>query len=363
MLPPMRIARKPSTAFAALLGRRGDVPTDRHAAPLATGRAALEIGLRALGVTSGARVLLPSYICDVILLPLQRLGLSPLYYDLDDHLSPDWASLEAMLPSADAALLFHPFGQPQDSARFAELCRRRQVFFIEDNAHGWGAESGGKPLGTMGDMGFVSPWKQYAVPHGAFLYLRSDAVAPKVAQLCDKLPVQTLKFCAPFAKAQLRKLLTLVPWARLRVMRPSYLPEVAAATPTPPLRMSPAVMRYLARQHAVKDAARRRAVYKIWEAWAQKTDLRPVFTTLHNGAAPLCFPAYASTRASWQSWLEWGWRHDLAVHAWPTLPEQLRLMPHVLDRWNRLLCFPVHQKIEPRRLLQLLNRLKPPCPH
>lgn len=357
----MRIARKQSTAFAVLWGRRGDAPSDGQAVPLATGRAAFEIGLRALGVASGARVLLPSYICDVMLLPLQRLGLTPLYYDLDDHLSPDWTSLEATLPSADAAVLLHPFGQPQDSARFAELCRRRKVLFIEDNAHGWGAESGGKPLGTMGDMGFVSPWKQYAVPHGAFLYLNNDAAAQKVAQLCGELPVQTLKFCAPFAKAQLRKLLTLVPWVRLRLMPPAYLPEAAADKPTPPLRMSPAVMQYLARQQAVKDAARRRAVYQIWQAWTQAAGLRPVFTTLHNGAAPLCFPAYAPTIDSRQSWLEWGWRHDIAVHTWPALPEQLRLMPHVLDRWNRLLCFPVHQKIEPRLLLHLLNRLKPLC--
>ena len=355
-----RVARKPATAFAALLRQGGDAQADAQPVPLATGRAAFEIGLRALGVTSGAQVLLPSYICDVMLLPLQRMGLSPLFYDLDDSLVPDWVSLEAMLPSAAAAVLFHPFGQPQDSARFGELCLRHHAIFIEDNAHGWGAETGNKPLGTLGDMGFVSPWKQYAVPHGAFLYLKDAAAAQKALQLGEGLPVQRISYGAPLAKALVRNFLTLFPQARLRLMPPAYFPEAAESDPAPPQRMSPAVMRYLARQQATDDAARRRALYQIWEVWTRAAGLLPVFPLIHSAAAPLCFPAYAVAGDNREHWLEWGWLHDIAIHTWPTLPDQLRLRPPIQDRWNRLLCFPIHHEIEPEALRRMLDSLNPP---
>ncbi len=357
-----RLARKPSTAFAALLLHGRDATAFTHALPLATGRAAFEIGLRALGVRPGARVLLPEYICDVMLVPFQRLNLRPLYYELDDHLSPDWESLEKMLPSAEAAVLLHPFGQPQDSVRFGTCCGQQGVLFVEDNAHGWGAERDGQPLGTFGDMGFASPWKQYAIPHGAFLYLRPDAAFDEALRLCTALSARWVRYVAPFFKSRLRALLTLTPQLRLRYMRPTYLPEVAAASvPEQPQKMSPSVAGWLAQQRPAADAARRRAVYRIWETWTSAAGLRPVFPALHAGAAPLCFPAYAPDCGSRDDWLRWGWLHDMAVHTWPTLPENLRVLSRIMDRWNRLVCFPIHQEVDSHELSHLLHSLTPPC--
>lgn len=358
----MRITRKPPTDFASLL-RRGAAPEPQYGLlPFASSRAALEMGLRALGMTPGQCVLLPDYICDVVLHPLHRLSLRHQYYPLTEDLSPDWGALEALLSGADAALLLHPFGQPQDGARFGALCRGHGVVFIEDNAHGWGATDDGLPLEACGDIGIVSPWKQYGVPHGAFLHLADADASAKARNLWGYCPVEHLSLGLSFVKAVLRVILGRLPMLRLRLMRPPHQIPEPEFVPQSPTRPHPAVERFLARQRPERDAAVRRALYDVWEEWAVRCGVQPVFATLHHGAAPLCFPACvpAAMGDAQRKWLEWGWLHDIAVHTWPTLPPDLADDGPVQGRWRRLVCFPIHQGVRPEQLRRKLAACPPP---
>lgn len=359
----MRIARKPATRYWPLLRNSGhdSLYRDQHWLWCASGRGGIELACSALGLSAGQTVLLPEYICDVVLHPLQRLGLQAAWYSLQADLSPNWQNLEAHLPDVQAALLMHPFGQPQDAPRFAACCRRANVLFLEDNAHGYGAALHGQMLGTFGDAGVISPWKQYAVPHGAALWLQNLQVADKARSLCAHWPVAPMPIAKPWCKSRLRELLTLVPAVRRAIMPHPSADMDAEELAQAPCLAQPATTKALERVQPVQDAARRRAVYAEWQNFIERTELEPVFATMRPEAAPLCFAAYAADMDSRQRWLRWGWQHDIAVHTWPTLPKSLRSLPAATDRWQRLLCFPIHQEMKPSLLRDRLDSLTAPC--
>ena len=58
------------------------------------GRTALKYGLLSLGLKPGDEILIPDYICDVVLHPLKSLGLKYQFYPVLDDLSPNWDELE-----------------------------------------------------------------------------------------------------------------------------------------------------------------------------------------------------------------------------------------------------------------------------
>ncbi len=359
----MRLARKPATRYCPLLlePRQAKASHDPHWLWCASGRGGLELACAALGLREGHAVLLPEYICDVVLHPIQRLGLRPVWYALESDLSPNWQNLSARLPEVQAAMLMHPFGQPQDARRFAGYCRNADVLFLEDNAHGYGATLQGRPLGTWGDAGVTSPWKQYPIPCGAGLWFQDIRVAELAHRLSAHWPIAHLPVVKPWCKSRLREALTLVPLLRRAFLAPPSAEMEGPEDPQVPCMAQASIIAALERVQAVSDAARRRQIYAEWSRWLEHSDLTPIFTSLHPEAAPLCFPAYAADVEARQRWLRWGWLHDVAVHTWPTLPAQLRNLPVVTDRWQRLLCFPIHQEMDPQFLRQQLDRLPPPC--
>ena len=52
-------------------------------------RTALAAGLGLLGLKPGDNVLVPSFICDVVMAPFMELSIEPRFYDLDEKLEPD----------------------------------------------------------------------------------------------------------------------------------------------------------------------------------------------------------------------------------------------------------------------------------
>ena len=72
----MRLTRKPPTRYWPLLYKhnRGSTSPDQHWLWCASGRGGIELAYTALGMSAGQTILLPEYICDVVLHPLQRLG-------------------------------------------------------------------------------------------------------------------------------------------------------------------------------------------------------------------------------------------------------------------------------------------------
>ncbi len=139
-------------------------------------RTTLWYGLLQLPMEKEQTILVPDYICEVVLHPLVDLVIWAVFYPVDSSFTPDWDVIENIQSSnpAHAFLLVHYFGQPQDIEHAREFCDQNGLWLIEDNAHGYGGKLNGQPLGSFGDMGFSSPHKLlHCTSGGMFFYMEN----------------------------------------------------------------------------------------------------------------------------------------------------------------------------------------------
>jgi perosamine synthetase len=130
-----------------------------HVFLLSSGTAALTLTLRALKSGSPrSDVVIPAYTCFSVAAAVVKAGLRPVLCDIDPSTFDfDHALLEQTLtPDTLCVVAHHLFGIPSDVERLRTLCHRRGVMVVEDAAQAMGADVGGRPLGTLGDVGIFS---------------------------------------------------------------------------------------------------------------------------------------------------------------------------------------------------------------
>jgi len=122
-----------------------------------SGRAAIELALRATGVQAGAEVIVPTFCCTSVVAPILAVGAVPVLADVGDELNLTPQTVAAAFTSRTTAVVVpHLFGNPAQIQPIVELCRPRGIVVIDDAAQALGAGCGGRALGTFGDVGVVS---------------------------------------------------------------------------------------------------------------------------------------------------------------------------------------------------------------
>ena len=67
-------------------------------------------------------ILMPEYICDVLIHPLKQLGIKPVFFSINDKFEPNWNDINKKINKKSKALLMvHYFGQPQNIAEYKEF--------------------------------------------------------------------------------------------------------------------------------------------------------------------------------------------------------------------------------------------------
>ncbi|GIE97306.1 GNAT family N-acetyltransferase [Paractinoplanes rishiriensis] len=101
------------------------------------GRVALHAILRGLGVAPGDEVVVQAYTCAAVVEPLRRLGVTPVFVDIDPlTYGLDAGKLAAALTGRTRAVIVqHTFGIPVDMAAVTAVAGPAGVPVIEDCAH------------------------------------------------------------------------------------------------------------------------------------------------------------------------------------------------------------------------------------
>jgi dTDP-4-amino-4,6-dideoxygalactose transaminase len=98
-------------------------------------RVALGVGMRAVGVAPGDRVLMPAYHCRALVELAFWCGAEVDYYRVRDDLSADLDDLESRCgPATKCVVIVHYFGFPQPRTRLREFCTSRSIALVEDCA-------------------------------------------------------------------------------------------------------------------------------------------------------------------------------------------------------------------------------------
>lgn len=307
---------------------------------VANARTALKIAFQQSGLQKGETVLVPDFICDVLIHPLQQLGLIPVFYPIKPDLNPEWDALESIVKESvcRAIVMAHYFGQPQDIRKYQAFCAQHDLLLVEDNAHGYGGSFEGRALGSYGGFGISSPRKILGVPSGGVLYGK-DSLAEETVRKLKPFPVLSLMplvkalfFPLPkFRRIAKSWMVRNEDWGDPRLYRESVQPDYGID------RLS----KYLILSADWDNIAKKRR--HNWSAWAryiQSKGLQLIFPDAYPESCPWAIPAYSSDIAERNFWLDWGARHGISVFPWPSLPEQIILLDNeALARWRIMVCF------------------------
>ena len=131
---------------------------------LASGTAAIHLGLRLLGVGPGDEVFCPTLTFVASCNPVRYLGAEPVFLDsdcttwnLDPNILEDALHQRAQqnkLPRA--VIVVHLYGQCADMDPILAICLRYGVPVLEDAAEALGATYRNRPAGTLGEVGTFS---------------------------------------------------------------------------------------------------------------------------------------------------------------------------------------------------------------
>ena len=135
--------------FRALIGCR-------HAIPVASGTAALQVALHAVGVGRGDEVVIPVSTCAAVAMATLQLGAVPILAEIDPSLTLDPARLaERLTPRTRAIVAVHQYGLCADIAALRRALPPGAAL-IEDCAQALGASLDGHPVGRLGDVAVFS---------------------------------------------------------------------------------------------------------------------------------------------------------------------------------------------------------------
>jgi len=153
------------------------------------GRIALEIGLKALGLKPKDGIILPSYVCASVLLPILKLKCEPQFADIGEDLNISPESIEKTIKSNTKAIIVpHLYGCPAPIKEILEIARQKGLYVIDDAAQCLGAKVEKQYIGTFGDIGILSfgPFKVISATRGGSLITDNYEIFERVQRIYVK---------------------------------------------------------------------------------------------------------------------------------------------------------------------------------
>lgn len=167
-------------AFAAYIGTP-------HAVAVSSGTAGLHLCVRALNISEGDEVIVPSFTFIAAANAIRYERATPVFADIDrDSLNLSPATIEqAITPRTRVILAVHTFGCPAEMSAILDIARRHNLFVIEDACEAIGAEYDGRKAGIFGDAAVFAfyPNKQITTGEGGMVVTRSAELATRIRAL------------------------------------------------------------------------------------------------------------------------------------------------------------------------------------
>lgn len=153
-----------------------------------SGTDALILALHAVGVGPGDEVIVPPFTFFATASAVARLGAKPVFADIDPvTFNIDPSQVAARITERTRAVIpVHLFGQCCDMGPIRRVAADNRVYVVEDAAQSQGAEYGGVPCGTLGEIAAFSfyPTKNLgAVGDAGMVTTNSPELAAKLKAL------------------------------------------------------------------------------------------------------------------------------------------------------------------------------------
>lgn len=198
-----------------------DIP---YVTSVCNGTVALHLALKTLGIGAGDEVIVPTFTYIATVNAIHYVGAKPIFVDSEEkswNINPDLIQ-SAISLNTKAVLVAHLYGAPANINKIHKICKKFNLFLIEDVAEALGSKINNKYVGYCGDIATFSFFgnKTITTGEGGMLasnkrniieraaHLKSQAVSPNKEYWHDEVGFnfRMTNICAAIGLAQLEKI-------------------------------------------------------------------------------------------------------------------------------------------------------------
>lgn len=147
---------------------------------------ALRIAFHVLGIGSGDEVVVQANTFIASVMGISMNGAVPVFVEPDEYYGLDPQKVESKISAKTKAILaVHLYGQPCEMQEITNLCKKHQLYLVEDCAQSHGATLNDKMTGTFGDIACFSfyPGKNLGAFGDAGAIVTDDEELDKAARV------------------------------------------------------------------------------------------------------------------------------------------------------------------------------------
>lgn len=143
----------------------------KHCALCSSGTAALHLALKGLGIGYGDAVIVPAFTFPASANVVELLGAETILCEVsaeDYNICPETLSkcIEDAGGNLKAVMVVHEFGCPANMHEISSICRKKNLYLVEDAACALGTLYNGKHVGSFSDIACLSFHPRKAITCG-----------------------------------------------------------------------------------------------------------------------------------------------------------------------------------------------------
>ncbi len=130
----------------------------KYSLGVSSGTEAIIVALKSLGIKYGDEIITTSHTAYATVAAITEIGANPVLIDINNtNFNMNYDEIEKNITKkTKAVILVHLYGLVANVIKIKAICKKNNIFLIEDCAQAHGAEFNKKKVGTFGDFGTFS---------------------------------------------------------------------------------------------------------------------------------------------------------------------------------------------------------------
>jgi len=310
------------------------------------GRTAFKYGLIYLDIKKNDKIMLPEYICDVLLDPLNDLGIKPLFYKINKDFTINWKSLKKKYNnSVKSLVVINYFGFEEDKKKIKLFCKKKKLFLIEDDCHSLNVNK--NKINQNADIVFSSFRKILKKTYyGGILTISNNIDKQFFNKYKLKKKDINLKMIINnflennflIFKRYLKSIIYKMPnYNTLNAIKNEKILKDCIVDDFSKLIYS--------KENFSKIKNIRLKNYRTWDNFCKKSKyFETIGRKLNKDKIPWLYPVYINNTKIRNKLFEFGWKNGYSVTSWPSLPKS-QINKRNKKKWNNLVCFNTDRSI------------------
>lgn len=304
------------------------------------GRTAFKYGLKSLNLKKNDSVMLPEYICDVLLDPLKDLGIKPIFYEINNDFTTNWQSLKKRYKkSVKALVIINYFGFEEQKKAFNLFCKQKKIFLIEDNCHSLNIDK--NKIDNQVDITFYSIRKILKDTYcGGLLKIKKvQNESIFVNSNLKKNNVSIKMIVNNILENKFLKFKRFLKYIFFKMPKYSVINFIQNDKINEDFLIDDHSKLIFEKTKFTQTRNFRYRNYLIWQKLCKNNKyFEGIERKINKQNIPWVYPVYVNDIKVRNAIFKFGWKNGYTITSWPSLPKNL-INKKNKRIWNKLICF------------------------